>query len=313
LSPTARRAVPVVLAALALAGGAALGSSTAGAAATGAGVLVSKAAPPNGVAGQDRVYSLAAGGLTRSYRLYVPPTLPTSGGARLLVVLHPLNGSAAAMESTTNFDAGAAANKTLVAYPAGVGNSWNAGTCCTTAQAEGVDDVGFINAVISDVEAKYAVNADKLAVGGFSNGGLMTYRYACEQSARVHTFFIASGDNVAPSCSFSRPVALLHMHGMLDPTVPFLGTLTSPVPIDGMLPPIPSVLDGVASLDGCAGWTTSLLSTGATKKAATNCPAGASVTLVTSPDMGHFWVTGAASATFDLNETGLVWSFVLSQ
>ncbi len=41
----------------------------------------------------------------------------------------------------------------LVAYLGGYKGSWNAGTCCGAARAEGRDDLGYVRAVLADVPA----------------------------------------------------------------------------------------------------------------------------------------------------------------
>jgi polyhydroxybutyrate depolymerase len=276
-----------------------------------ASVLTGTEQAPGGVAGHDELVSLSVDGLSRSYRLFVPSSLGSSP-ARLLVMLHPLHGSPLAMETVSELDVGAASLGVLVAYPAGVGNSWNAGTCCSVAQLMQVNDVSFLDAVLDDVQRRYPVDLAKIAMGGFSNGGLMTYRYACEHSARIATFVVASGVPVPPTCSFVRPIAVLDMHGLADPVVPWRGSRTSPYTASGWLPGVQRAVSSIAAKDGCAGRVTTLLASGATRRQAIGCPTGAAVDLFTSPNMGHFWVTGAAASTFHLDETGLTWSFLLS-
>src|SRR4051794_28990791 len=100
--------------------------------------VVSAAAAPGGAAGTTSVVSLPYGGMTRTYRLFVPTALPT-GPRPLVLMLHGLTTTAAWME-LRGTDAGAAASGTLVAYPEGVDSSWNAGICCGSAFTKGVDD-----------------------------------------------------------------------------------------------------------------------------------------------------------------------------
>jgi hypothetical protein len=44
----------------------------------------------------------------------------------------------------------------------------------------GAKDIGYLDAVIDDMSAKYPVDPKRIYVGGISNGGYMAYRYACD-------------------------------------------------------------------------------------------------------------------------------------
>jgi polyhydroxybutyrate depolymerase len=269
-------------------------------------------AAPGGVAGTDTTITFPYGGTTRSYTVFVPNTLP-AGPRPVLVVLHHYSGTGAIVESAFGFDAGAAVNGALVVYPEGVNRSWNSGTCCGTARDTAVDDTGFLDAVISDVEARHTVDALRIAMGGFSNGGAEAYRYACERSDRVKTFFVGSGIPIEPTCSVAPGVGILHMHGLLDLTVPWNGTTTSPLIIGGFLPPVKTAVTDVATHMGCRGWTTKVVSGLLTRYTAANCPPNATLILETVSSLPHKWVTGAAAKPFGLDETGATWSFMLSR
>src|SRR5206468_603606 len=134
--------------------------------------------------------------------------------------LHGVNADAAYYESISNLDATASKNGILVAYPDGLDKSWNAGTCCGASSANNVDDVGFLAAVIHDVAAWRQVDRNRLGIDGVSNGGMMAYRFACERSDLVDVIDVMVGTDVAPTCAFSRPVSLLHVHGIADSLVP---------------------------------------------------------------------------------------------
>ena len=54
------------------------------------------------------------------------------------------------------------------------------GNCCGKAEEKKVDDVGFINALIEELEANYAIDPRRIYVTGMSNGAMMSYRLACE-------------------------------------------------------------------------------------------------------------------------------------
>ena len=74
--------------------------------------------------------TLSFGGRDRSYRLHRPAPGGGHGPVPLVVVLHGGYGSGGQAEQAYGWDALADRHCFLVAYPDGVGRSWNAGWCC---------------------------------------------------------------------------------------------------------------------------------------------------------------------------------------
>lgn len=69
----------------------------------------------------------------------------------------------------------------LVAYPQGIGLSWNGGAgCCAPANSptQPIDDVGFMLALVRRVREQHALSA--VFATGFSNGGVMSWRLGCQ-------------------------------------------------------------------------------------------------------------------------------------
>ena len=58
----------------------------------------------------------------------------------------------------------------IVIYPQGIGNSWNGGACCGEAQDLGLDDVGFVRAVVADAMTRLCIDPDRIYGVGISNG-----------------------------------------------------------------------------------------------------------------------------------------------
>jgi polyhydroxybutyrate depolymerase len=211
------------------------------------------------------LHAITVGSLDRSYLLHVPKLRPMSTSGVLLaypliIVLHGSSGSAEDIEATTNMDSVSEANRTIVAYPNGVGGAgglyptdWNAGTCCGAAGRENIDDVGFIKAVLAEISAKMPIDARRVYVAGFSDGGRMAYRLACEMSSQIAAIGVVSGSLKADDCAPAKSVAVLAIHGTDDPIVPFDdGADTQPTatmnPMEEALPP--SVQFWI-SADGC--------------------------------------------------------------
>src|SRR5262249_61471905 len=82
-----------------------------------------------------------------------------------------------------------------------------------------IDDVGFVRAMLDDIDSKLCVNKKMIFSAGFSNGGMLTHRLACSASDRIAAFAAVSGPLVSTPCTPSPPLPLLHLHGTADQTV----------------------------------------------------------------------------------------------
>jgi poly(3-hydroxybutyrate) depolymerase len=173
--------------------------------------------------GADSRVVLSSG---RAYLLHTPPLLrrvpAMAEGRPAMIVLHGVKDTPEHFESVAGFKKLSDRDGDLVAYPEGVRMSFNAGLCCGDAAEHGVDDVGFLSDVVSDLKAR---GASRIAVVGFSNGGMMAYRLACERPDLVDTIGVFSGTLEIPHCN--GPIRALHVHGLKDTAVPFTGATYS--------------------------------------------------------------------------------------
>jgi poly(3-hydroxybutyrate) depolymerase len=169
--------------------------------------------------GADQRVVLESG---RSYVLHVPPLLRRAPrlaeGRPAMVFLHGLLSDPADAARSTGFNRLADRDGVLVAYPVGVRQSFNAGLCCGESVTQGVDDVGFLADVVADLRTR---GAGRVSVVGFSNGGMMGYRLACDRPGLVETVGVMSGTLEIPRCD--APIRALHLHGEKDTAVPFDG------------------------------------------------------------------------------------------
>ena len=258
--------------------------------------------------GPARLVTLRVDGLVRDYRLFVP-----ANGRRarpLLLALHQLHGSALGWERRSGLDAGAAAADVVVAYPDGVGHSWDAGTCCQPAAGRRIDDVAFLRAVVADVARRTPIDASRVAVTGFSNGALMSYRLVCTAADVVHVAVAVAGDLVAGACRPSRLVSVLHVHGARDAVIPLAGVARSPIDPSGF-PPARTSIGLVAAADGCSAGADA----GGDRVSvwrASGCAAGARVELLTSAPLGHAYPVGRGSSSYGVDMATLTWQFLAS-
>lgn len=171
------------------------------------------------------------GGVERRARVYVPKSAAAS--APLLVSLHGLGGSLDAVERQQRWSSIAFQQKLVVVWGAGHKGSWNAGPCCG-ASAGKVDDLAYLDRLLQITGALQGVDRRRVHLAGYSNGGMLAYRYACGRPGRVAGLLVVAGTHTAP-CVPTRATAVLSVHGAKDPTVPLGGTrysreLRSPLP-----------------------------------------------------------------------------------
>ena len=196
-----------------------------------------------------------------------------------------------------------------VAFPGAYGGGWNAGTCCSTGAQNDMPDVAFLDQVVADVRTRRRIDPRRVHVVGFSNGGMLAYRYACERPGRVAAVGIVAGAMAEPTpdhlCRPDRAVGVVHVHGGADTTVPYAG---------GRLPggegPVAGVAASVGELAAAAGCSgqRSTRTGAAVRTDSTGCrpPGGAS--LVRVDGLGHTWTRDRAR--YGIDTTTAVWEFL---
>ncbi|MEN8780988.1 MAG: PHB depolymerase family esterase, partial [Desulfobacterales bacterium] len=125
-------------------------------------------------------------GFRRTYLVHIPPGYTPEIPLPLVVVIHGAFDTAEGMEKFSNFSRLADTENFIVMYPNGFGimgflQHWNAGHCCGKAADDKLDDVGFVAAAIEDVDVRLKIDRDRIYMVGFSNGGMLVYRFAAER------------------------------------------------------------------------------------------------------------------------------------
>jgi polyhydroxybutyrate depolymerase len=172
-------------------------------------------------------YSLVQDGRKRTLRVYVPPA--RGGPLPVVLVLHGGGGTGGGMEWLTRrgFNRIADRDGALIVYPDGIGHGWNDGRSARRSAAEAaVNDLAFLRALPLELAALHPVDRTRLYVTGISNGGMMSYRLACD-AAEVFAAAAAVAANMAVelagACQPARPVPILIMSGVDDPIMPWKG------------------------------------------------------------------------------------------
>jgi polyhydroxybutyrate depolymerase len=257
---------------------------------------------PQAWADLDQPGQLEFGGLTRTYTVHAP--IGVTHPAGLVVNLHGAGGSGRGMESATHYDAVADAHGFVVVYPDGVDHSWADGRGATEADARGVDDVGFITALVSKLAGQYGVEPGHVFAAGMSNGAFMTNRLACDRADVFAAVAPVSGTlGVDVPCAPSRPVAVLETHGTADAVVPFNGGLVVGKAGPSTVVAAPAMAAKWRELDGCQGTPAqdTLPGTEVHRFTSASCAAGTAVAFVQIDGGGHTWPGGTRG--FDASET----------
>lgn len=196
----------------------------------------------------------------RPYLLFEPAGKPTDEPLPLVLYLHGYGGSAAHFARHVGARAVARDRGWLAAAPDGTRDAkglrfWNASEGCCNFENRKVDDVTYLSAVIEDVARRRRVDRSRVYVVGFSNGGFMAHRLACELGDRIAGIvsIAGAGQGNPDACRPKGEVAVLQIHGDADRAVPYEGGRTLNRPEARPHPPARETVAAWASRNGCEG------------------------------------------------------------
>lgn len=92
-----------------------------------------------------------------------------------------------------------------------------------TQYTENIDDVGFIDALISQMQETYGVSKNNVFIFGVSNGGLMTQRYVLDGKTPIQAaaFLASNVPKLQENESYETKIPLLLWLGTADPLMKF--------------------------------------------------------------------------------------------
>lgn len=172
--------------------------------------------------------NMMSGGIQRDLIIHLPPTYMPGQHLPVVFNFHGYTSTAAEQEIYSGMDANADTNNYIVIYPDGISNSWNVGW--TGAYRSGVNDVGFVSDMIDTLYHLYSIDLTRVYATGLSNGGFLSHRLACELEYRIAAIAAVSGtltDSTYVYCHPTRIMPIMHIHGTVDPIVPYTGLASS--------------------------------------------------------------------------------------
>lgn len=205
--------------------------------------------------GADASESLNFGGLSRPYVVHVPsgynPSTPT-----MLILNLPALGTTIANEALVTGTSWLADQQGfLVVYPSGTTGKngkdlgWNTSFPSDPPNWRdnwrGVDDVGFLNALMAHLQQELCVDPNRIAITGYSFGGEMAFHMACAGVPWLSVIapVAASMPQAVSECQFSHPISLIDFHGENDWVDSYYGWL--------LMPTVPSTVSDYAQAMGC--------------------------------------------------------------
>jgi polyhydroxybutyrate depolymerase len=178
---------------------------------------------------EDYTEYLFSGGLERRYVVHTPPDYDWLDCKECLPVVFVLHGGGGNIESCrvqTQMDVTADKHGFIAVYPEGTSEGlahflrmyiWQA------KKDDPDDDVKFISRVLDDLPKKYKIDKSRIYCTGMSLGAMMTYKLGMNLSGRFAAICAVACTKDVDQPKPTRPVPLLHIHGLQDKNCPVAG------------------------------------------------------------------------------------------
>jgi polyhydroxybutyrate depolymerase len=196
-----------------------------------------------------------SGKFLREYIYFKPSSAPEN--CPLVFVCHGYTGTAQGIMNYSDFNNLATEYGFAVCYPQGIEDSggntfFNVGY--DFQNNETVDDVAFLEDLITLFSADNSIDSDKVFCTGMSNGGDFCYLLACEASESFLGVAPIAGmimQDIMDDCNPSQNVGILEIHGTQDNVTYYDGDVNNQ---DGWgaYPSIPGTIDFFVDMYGLA-------------------------------------------------------------
>ena len=151
----------------------------------------------------------------------------------LVMLLHGYTMSAESIDRFFGISARVETDRFALIVPDGTENAvgdrfWNATPQCCDFARQQIDDVTYLSVLVA--EARNHAEFDRLYLIGYSNGGYMSYRLACEGLTGLTAIVSLAGSSFvdAEQCLYGSPISVLQIHGDADTLVPYASGTSGP-------------------------------------------------------------------------------------
>lgn len=109
------------------------------------------------------------------------------------------------------------------AVPSNMGTAWNSGASYMgVVLNNNINDVGYLLKLIDTTISQYNIDTNRIYVCGFSMGGFMANRMACEAGHRITAIASVAGTiGNSLNCNPVSPLPVCHFHGTNDQIVSY--------------------------------------------------------------------------------------------
>jgi polyhydroxybutyrate depolymerase len=163
--------------------------------------------------------------------VHLPEQLAAGQKAPLLLMLHSIGTSAEDIERRTDWPKFAAEQRIAWMAPNGPMDAqgrrfWDAGPSCCNFTGQRVDHVAALAELLQRTLREHPeLDAERVYLGGISNGGFMAHRFACEAPELLRGVVSISGAGPLErvTCRTPKQLRVLEVHGDADPIVSYRG------------------------------------------------------------------------------------------
>ncbi len=208
------------------------------------------------------VFSMAKGyaprvahfGGSRPFEVNVPDNYSAAKPSGLVIALHGFGSSGQNVENYFGLAAVTNEYGLFSVAPNGTMDNegrrfWNATPACCNVDHKKVDDEGYLVRLVDLIAKRFSLDPKKIFIIGFSNGGFMAHRMACDQAGRIAAIVSVAGSTYPEesSCNPAKPVSMIQVHGTADQTIAYAGGNLRGAPFPGAQ----KTVSIWADLDGC--------------------------------------------------------------
>jgi len=234
----------------------------------------------------DLLVPVEFGGLNRQYLVQIPNNYSTDEQVPLLIGFH---GAGANLNQFGNigFDVIADTERFISVFPQGIDNRW--------VIDEGgvlIDDVAFTDFIIEEIERQFNIDTNKIFAFGYSNGGFMAQKLACDRPGVFRAVASVAGSisrQTQSDCDIASGTSILAINSVDDEAVLYEGTQFGSS-VDEMMDhwrevnecSSPPTLETFVPLTACANFVTNSIHN-------ENCAGNTEVELVQIQNLAHAW------------------------